>query len=186
MTTKSVLIAGSGGQGVLLLGKLLAHGAMLAAKNVTWFPSYGAEMRGGSANCTVIISDDMIGSPIIRNPDITVVFNEASKERFMKNVKKGGVLIMDNSLIKSVVTRNDIRTVAVPATQMASEMGNPKSANMVMLGALLAENILPEARFAITALEELTPPKIMKNLAVNKEAVEKGMKYCADKKRIDS
>ena len=97
-----IMVAGFGGQGILFLGKLLAYSGMLENKEVTWFPSYGAEVRGGTANCTVIISDEMIGSPVVRNPEILIVMNEASLDKFQPRLKNGGILIFDSSLIKNL------------------------------------------------------------------------------------
>jgi len=173
----SALIAGSGGQGVLFLGKLLAQGAMLAKKNVTWFPSYGAEMRGGTANCTVIISEEVIGSPIVQNPDIAVILNEASRERFEPRVKKGGLMVLDSSMVTSPVNREDIRVIKIPATDIATRMGVPKSANMVMIGALLVQNGLLDMDSAIKALEEMTPKHRAASLEPNKKAIQEGKTY---------
>ena len=111
---------------------------MLEKKAVTWFPSYGAEMRGGTANCTVIIADGMIGSPVVLRPDILVAMNRASAEKFQPRLKQGGLLLYDSSLVRKLQFREDISAVSVPATKIASSMGNTKSANMVMLGALVA------------------------------------------------
>lgn len=174
---KSALIAGSGGQGILFLGKLLAHAAMLAGRNVTWFPSYGAEMRGGTANCTVIVSDDVIGSPTIRTPDILVALNEASMSRFEGRLKQGGLLIIDSSLVRTPSSRKDVRTVEIPATEIASGLGNPKSANMVILGALISADDVVGWETAGAALEEMTPEGRKNTLELNREAIEKGMAY---------
>jgi 2-oxoglutarate ferredoxin oxidoreductase subunit gamma len=179
---KSALIAGSGGQGILFLGKLLAQGAMLAGKNVTWFPSYGAEMRGGTANCTVIISDEMIGSPIVWKPDIVVVMNEASKNKFESRLREGGLLLMDSSLVTKPPERQDVRAAGVPASDIAASLGNAKSANMVMLGALLSEEDLVGQDNVFRALEQLTPPRRMKSLGMNRDAIKKGMVLGAGKK----
>jgi len=171
---KSALIAGSGGQGILFLGKLLAHAAMIAGRNVTWFPSYGAEMRGGTANCTVVISEEIIGSPVVKSPDVLVVLNEASKDRFESRLKEGGLLLMDSSLIHTPPKRRDIRTVTVPAAEMASALGSPMSANMVMLGALLDGEGLISEEEALAALEEMTPPGRKNTLGRNAEAIRRG------------
>jgi len=111
---------------------------MLEGREVTWFPSYGAEMRGGTANCTVIISDDMIGSPVVSVPDVLITMNRVSLDRFLPKLKKKGVLIYDSSLIKKPSLRKDIEAVGVPATSIAGSVGNTKSANMVIIGALIA------------------------------------------------
>ncbi|MBI5639530.1 MAG: 2-oxoacid:acceptor oxidoreductase family protein [Nitrospirae bacterium] len=136
---KKIIIAGSGGQGILFLGKVLAFACMVEGKKVTWFPSYGAEMRGGTANCTVVISDRMIGSPVALKPDLLIVMNRASLEKFQSQLKKNGTLFFDSSLIADQGTRDDVRRVSIPATKIASLSGNTKSANVVMLGAFIAE-----------------------------------------------
>jgi 2-oxoglutarate ferredoxin oxidoreductase subunit gamma len=190
-----ILVAGSGGQGILLLGRLIAYGGMLEGKEVTCFPSYGAEVRGGTANSTVIISDDMIGSPTIRNPDVLIVMNEASLKKFQSRLKPGGVMIFDSSLIKSPELRPDIVAVSVPASDIAASIGenacyvNPahspsqvRSANMVMLGAFIAETRILRAESAVSALEKLTSSKSRKTFEDNRDAVARGIEYVDDKK----
>jgi 2-oxoglutarate ferredoxin oxidoreductase subunit gamma len=179
---KGALIAGSGGQGILFLGKLLAYGAMLEGKNVTWFPSYGAEMRGGTANCTVIISDNLIGSPIVSEPDLIVVMNEASKNKFEGRLKKGGLLLVDSSLSDLTSKRKDIRIVGVPASDVAASIGDAKYANMVLMGALISEEDLVGKEYIFEALEQLTPPHRKRGIEINKEAIGKGMAFNGDKK----
>ena len=131
-------MAGAGGQGILFLGKVLAQAGMIEGKQVTFFPSYGAEMRGGTTNCTVILSDDMIGSPVVLNPDILITMNRASLERFQPQLKKKGLLFFDSSLISGVTFRDNIVAVGIPATLIAGA-GDTRTANMVMLGALIAK-----------------------------------------------
>jgi 2-oxoglutarate ferredoxin oxidoreductase subunit gamma len=177
-----IMVAGFGGQGILFLGKLLAYSGMLEGREVTCFPSYGAEVRGGTANCTVIISDEMIGSPVVRNPEILIVMNEASLDKFQPRMKKGGILIFDSSLIKNPELRSDVRVVGVPASEIAASIGGTKFANMVMLSALLAETGIIKEESAVNALEELTPQKRKKALGANKEALIKGRRYIEDKK----
>ncbi len=176
------MIAGFGGQGILFFGKLLAYSGMLEGKEVTWFPSYGAEVRGGTANCTVIISDEMIGSPVVRNPEILLVMNEASLKKFQQRVKKNGLLMFDSSLIRDPELRSDINVIGVPASEIAASIGSTKYANMVMLSALLAEMGILNEKSAAGALEELTPQKRRKSLDANKEAIIRGRKYIEDKK----
>lgn len=173
----SILIAGSGGQGILFLGKLIAHSSMLNGKNVTWFPSYGAEMRGGTANCTVVISDDIIGSPIVTNPDILIVMNTASLRRFEERLKKNGLLVMDSSMTKEPPKRDDIHIVKVPATEIAVSLGNIGSANMVLFGALLNKTELFNQGSITSALKELTSSHKKRLLEINKTAIKKGIKY---------
>ncbi|MDA8083275.1 MAG: 2-oxoacid:acceptor oxidoreductase family protein [Nitrospiraceae bacterium] len=132
-----IIIAGSGGQGILFLGKTLAFAGMSEGKEVTWFPSYGAEMRGGTANCTVVIADEMIGSPVVLNPDILVIMNRISLDRFLPRLTRKGLLFYDSSLIPEPLTRG--RSVPVPATEIASAVSTTRAANMVMLGAIVAK-----------------------------------------------
>ncbi|MDP2166772.1 MAG: 2-oxoacid:acceptor oxidoreductase family protein [Thermodesulfovibrionales bacterium] len=173
----SVLIAGSGGQGILFLGKLIAQAAMLEGRNVTWFPSYGAEIRGGTANCTVVISDEAIGSPIVRNPDMLIALNRASVARFQGRLKKDGLLVMDSSLIKDVLIGNDIKVVRVPGTEIAVSLGSSKSANMVVFGAALGVSGFLKEGPVMRALEELTPVRRKKDLDMNKAAIKEGRGY---------
>jgi len=177
-----ILVAGFGGQGILFLGRLLAYGGMLENKEVTWFPSYGAEVRGGTANCTVIISDEMIGSPIVRNPEVLVIMNEASLNKFQPRLKKDGLLILDSSLIKEPELRADVRIIKIPASEIAASIGSTKYANVVMFSALITETGMINEKSAISALEELTPAKRKKSLDANKEAMTRGRKYIEDKK----
>jgi 2-oxoglutarate ferredoxin oxidoreductase subunit gamma len=167
---KSIIIAGSGGQGILFLGKILTSASMLEGKEVTWFPSYGAEMRGGTANCTVIIADEMIGSPVVMMPDLLIVMNRASLDRFLPSLKRGGTLFYDSSLIPEKISRRDIGKVPVPA----GDTGNPKSANMVMLGAFTAcTGVLN--RDAVFSLFCPADPAKADTCRVNRELVQKGI-----------
>ena len=129
---QDVIIAGFGGQGVLLVGKLLAHAGMLEGKHVTWFPSYGAEIRGGTANCTVIIADSEIGSPVIRNPSSMLILNEASYRKFEPRLQQGGQLFLNTSLVQWPGTREDIARIDIKANDIAEELGDIRIANMVM------------------------------------------------------
>lgn len=172
---KRIIIAGSGGQGILFLGRTLTAAAMTDGKEVTWFPSYGAEMRGGTANCTVIISDDMIGSPVVMTPDILIVMNRASLERFLPRLKKNGMLFYDSSLITEKICRSGVIAVAIPATEIAGSTGNMKSANMVMLGAVLAKTGLLSRKSIINIFRDSTDPAKASAFAANRELVRKGM-----------
>lgn len=148
----SIVIAGFGGQGVLFAGQLLAYAGMDTGQHVTWIPSYGPEMRGGTANCTVIISEEAIGSPIVARPDVAIVLNEPSYEKYVDVVKPGGLLVVNSSLVTSVCGRTDIETIYVPANTIATEVGNIKLLNMAVLGALLARRpvlTLPQLEQAI-------------------------------------
>lgn len=130
-----IIIAGSGGQGILFLGRLICQTALLEDRNVTWFPSYGAEMRGGTANCTVVISETFIGSPVVLNPDILIILNQASLKRFLSRLHSGGTVYYDSSLVSYDGERRDISACPVPSSQIAGEIGNPRFSNMVLLGA---------------------------------------------------
>lgn len=138
--TQEIMIAGFGGQGVLFAGKTLAYAGMDLNKNISWLPSYGPEMRGGTANCSVILSDVPIGSPIITNSDVLIAMNKPSLEKFEDTVRPGGVIILDSIHIDSKVKREDVTTVYIPAMKMAEELGNVKLGNMVMLGAYAKHN----------------------------------------------
>ena len=171
---KRVIIAGAGGQGVLFFGQLLAYAAMLDGREVTCFPSYGAEMRGGTANCTVIISDSVIGSPVIRNPDILVVLNDASYNRFLEKLISGGTLIYDSSTINATLHRGDVKVIKVPANNILSPFNGAKSANMAMLGAFIAATEIVDINSVFRALDEITPSRRRTSLDVNKAIIMKG------------
>ncbi len=135
--TTEIMIAGFGGQGILFSGKVIAYAGLMNNKEVSWLPSYGPEMRGGTANCHIIISDEPVGSPIIVNPDVLIVMNKPSLEKFENAVKPGGVIIIDSTLIDRKVTRDDVTVKYVDATQIAMDNNSPKLANMVIIGAML-------------------------------------------------
>ncbi len=179
---RRIIIAGSGGQGVLFLGRLMAYSAMLGGKEVTWFPAYGAEMRGGTANCTVIISDEMIGSPVTGNPDILIVMNKASHDRFSHRLLKGGLLLYDSSLLALDRQRDDIEILNVPASEMSASLKNTKSANMVLLGAFVAVNGMLPLESVISAINEITPSRRKDSLAANKDLIMKGYTFIENKK----
>jgi 2-oxoglutarate ferredoxin oxidoreductase subunit gamma len=154
---------------------------MLENKEVTWFPSYGGEMRGGTANCTVIISDELIASPIVKNPDILVVMNDQSLRKFQPQLRQKGILFFDSSLIKDPQLRSDIEAIGVPATDISSAIGNTKSANMVLLGALIGKTKLMKQHSAFEALEDSLSHR-QEVIAMNKKAVREGMHFFEDKK----
>lgn len=140
----SIVISGFGGQGVLFAGQLLAYAGMDDGLQVTWFPSYGPEMRGGTAHCVVIIADDPIGAPIVSHPDIAIVLNQPSYDKYEALVKPGGLLVVNSSLVPSVSSRTDIDFLPVPANAIAEEYGTPKMLNVAVIGALLgARPVLP-------------------------------------------
>lgn len=133
----NMIFSGFGGQGVLLAGQLIAEAGMTNNKNVSWMPAYGPEMRGGVANCSVVVSDEEIGAPIISNPDILVAMNQPSVDAFIDKVKPGGYLVYNSSLIKEVPVRDDIKIIALPANDIAAELGVAKVANMTIIGVVL-------------------------------------------------
>ena len=137
MSTKQMLLSGFGGQGILFAGKFLAYKGLTDGKQVSWLPSYGPEMRGGTASCSVIISDEAVGSPIISNPDILVAMNLPSLDKFEKSVVSGGIILADSTLIERKVLRDDVTVYYIPATRLASENGFPTLANMILMGKLL-------------------------------------------------
>ncbi|HYQ48078.1 MAG TPA: 2-oxoacid:acceptor oxidoreductase family protein [Thermodesulfovibrionales bacterium] len=173
----SIIIAGSGGQGILFLGRVVTSASMLERKEVTWFPSYGAEMRGGTANCTVIIADEMIGSPVVLMPDILIAMNRASLARFFPSLRKKGMLFYDSSLITEKLAGKGISTVPVPATSIAGDMGSPKLANMVMLGAFIARTGILRRSSIFRIFDSTTDPRKIEAFRANKEFVRKGIDY---------
>lgn len=171
----SLIIAGFGGQGVVLIGQLLGYAASAAGKNATFYPSYGAEQRGGTANCTVVISDEEIGSPVINKLDTIIVMNEPSLVRFESWVKPGGTIIVNRSLIHKEVSRKDIKAVYVAANDTAAELGSDKSANMVVLGSYLAVSKILPADVVINTMKAKLASKA-KFLPLNEAAILAGMK----------
>lgn len=137
--THSFLIAGFGGQGLLFAGKFLVNKGMIEGKEVSWLPSYGPEMRGGTANCSVIVSDEPVGSPIVDHPDVLMVMNLPSLDKYENAVAPGGMIFVDSTLIERKVTRSDVKTFYVPATRLASENGMSTLANMILTGKIMQE-----------------------------------------------
>ncbi len=174
---EEIIISGFGGQGALFAGQLLTYAAMDHGFYVTWIPSYGPEMRGGKARCTVVVADAEIGSPLVRRPSSAVVLNLPSMEAFGPAVKPGGVLIVNSSLVPTRSERDDIRIVYVPASDTATEMGNVRLANVICLGALVqATSILPLEAIE-QALEDHLPERHRKLLGLNREALHKGASF---------
>lgn len=159
---------------------------MTEGKKVTWFPSYGAEMRGGTANCTVIISDDMIGSPVVLNPDVLIAMNSASLEKFQHTIRKKGILFFDASFAQKTRFRKDIELIPVPATRIASLTGSTRSANMVMLGAFVARTSLIKTSSAIKIFENRSEFVKNSNGRTNINSILEGIKYIENKKSQDN
>lgn len=169
-----LLLAGFGGQGLLFMGKLLAYAGMLLEKEVTWIPSYGPEMRGGTANCSVVISDEEIASPIVNHPDILVAMNQPSLDKFATQVKSGGLIIVNSSIVKDVPVLPQYRIVQVLANDLAQELGNIKIANLVVSGVLLKETQILTREDLSKALIEIIPKERQKILQLNQKALEVG------------
>jgi len=181
---EEIVIAGFGGQGIMLAGKLLAQTAMREGKEVTYLPSYGAEVRGGTANCMVVISEEEIACPLVAQPDSLIVMNKASLNKFAPRLKKGGLLVMNVSLIDNEPEFDDsIDVVAVPADELAVELGSQKSANMVALGAYLQKRgyLSPDA--AGEALADVLAERYHKTLPVNIAALHKGAQFAQEYRR---
>lgn len=174
---EEVIVSGFGGQGALFAGQLLTYTGMDEGYHVTWIPSYGPEMRGGTANCTVILSDKEIGSPIIREPSICIVMNPPSMEKYEPLVRPGGLLIANSTLVRLTSEREDIDIVYVPANQLAAELGNVKMANVVLLGAMLGcREILPVEAVKRT-LDEHIPERRRHIIEPNKGALDRGIQF---------
>jgi len=167
------IFAGFGGQGVLSMGLNLAQAAMLEGKYITYLPSYGAEMRGGTANCTVAVSDEEIASPVASSPEFIVAMNQPSLIRFQNQIESGGLFFVNSSLIEAEIPRGDIDIVEVPANSIAEELGSPRSANMVMLGAFTKKSNLASLSSVIEALKDTLKNK-QKLIAINKKALQAG------------
>ncbi|GAB4532706.1 MAG: 2-oxoacid:acceptor oxidoreductase family protein [Anaerolineae bacterium] len=171
---EEMIFSGFGGQGALFAGMVLAYAGMDCGKNVTWIPSYGPEMRGGTANVTVIISDEEIGSPVVRHPSAAIVLNNPSMKKYEPLVKEGGILVFNESIISSAPARSDIRYIPVPANDIATELGNVKMANMVALGALVAATGVLPLEAVAQALRDHLPQSKQMMLEANLRALERG------------
>ena len=174
MKTTQILLAGFGGQGVLFAGKFLAYKGLVQDKQVSWLPSYGPEMRGGTANCSVIISDTPVGSPIITNPDVLVAMNLPSLQKFVDTVVPGGVIILDSTLIDAKVERTDVKVCYVPATQMAKDAGFSTLANMILTGKVLKESDAVAFDGNKETLEAFIPAKKANLIDINCQALQAG------------
>jgi 2-oxoglutarate ferredoxin oxidoreductase subunit gamma len=169
-----IIVSGFGGQGVLFAGQLMAHCALDNQMEVTWFPSYGPEMRGGTAHCTVIVADEEIGSPIIRNPTAAIVMNLPSLDKYEPLVAREGVLIINSSLVDRSAQRDDLSIVEVPANEIAEEIGDRRMANLVMVGALLNRLPIFTIEQLSGALERHMPERHRELLDANLKALEQG------------
>lgn len=176
MLNEKVICSGFGGQGIMSLGQLLTYAGMVEGKEVSWLPSYGPEMRGGTANCNVMISDNPIGSPVVTNDATAViVMNQPSLEKFEENLIPGGVLLINSSLIPKKATRTDVKAYYIPANEIAVELGNSKVANMIMLGAYL-EAVKPVSMDSVKeTLKKIFSDSKAKLIPLNEEALKRGM-----------
>lgn len=176
MTTK-ILIAGFGGQGILFAGKAIAYTGLKAGKEVSWLPSYGPEMRGGTANCSVTVSDEPIGSPIVDKPNVLIAMNLPSLEKYYNETESKGYIIFDSSLITKQDTREDVITVGIPATKLASDNGLDGLANMIILGKTLKETGILTIEQIESSLSQMVPAKKAELLKSNIRAIELGYNY---------
>ena len=174
MKTTNILISGFGGQGVLFTGKFLAYEGLLENKEVTWLPSYGPEMRGGTASCSVIISDTAIGSPLVPHPDILIAMNLPSQDRFEDAVAPGGMIFYDSSLIERAVKRTDVKAFGVPATKLADEAGMSTLANMIVTGKMLRESGLFPHDTIDRTIQKVVSAKRQNLVELNKKAIAMG------------
>ena len=177
MKTTQILIAGFGGQGVLFAGKFLAYKGLMEDLQVSWLPSYGPEMRGGTANCSVVLSDTPVGSPIISNPDVLIAMNLPSLQKYVDTVVPGGQIYLDSALISAKVERTDVEVFYIPATQMARDENIATLANMILIGNVLQNN--PELSFEGTdaVVSKLVPPKKAALVELNMKALNLGKEY---------
>ena len=178
--THELLFAGFGGQGVLSMGMTLSYAGMIEGKEISWMPSYGPEMRGGTANCMVIISDTKISSPIISKFDAVVALNQPSLDKFEQAVKSGGVLVYDSTSIINVPTRTDVQIVAIAASDEAVKLKNTKIMNMIVLGALLERRQVVGFDAVLKGLKEVLPERHHHLLPLNEQALQRGMQLAAE------
>lgn len=169
-----ITVAGFGGQGVMAIGQLLTYAGMIEDKNVSWLPSYGPEMRGGTANCSVVVSDEAVGSPVVVNATTAMVMNKPSLDKFEPAIVKGGKLFINSSLIDRKSTRDDIDVYYVPANEIANELGNMKVANMVMLGAYIEVSKIVSIESILKGFTKVFGEKKADLIPLNKKALEKG------------
>jgi len=181
---EEIVFAGFGGQGIMIMGKVLAWAAMREGLKVTWMPSYGAEVRGGTAHSMVVISDEMIASPVVANPTACVAMNRPSLDRFEESLRATGTLIVNSTLVDRSPARNDVDVLKIPLTEMATKLGNVRCANMIALGALNARLKMVSARALIEALKEVLPPNRRDLLPMNEEALKEGARLEAGRQNL--
>ncbi len=174
--TNEIIIAGFGGQGALLMGELIAYAGMTEGKQVSWLPSYGPEMRGGTANCSVIVSDEPVGSPVVTEADTVIVLNKPSLDKFERILKPGGKLLINSSLIDKKASREDVTAYYIPANEIATELGNAKVANVVMLGAYIAASGVVAKESVINAVAHMLGERKAHLVPMNEQAYDAGAK----------
>lgn len=177
MATTNILIAGFGGQGILFTGKALAFTGLKLNREVSWLPSYGPEMRGGTANCSIIVSDQPVGSPIVEKPDVLIAMNLPSLEKYINATEKNGYIIYDSSLIAGDYNREDVKCFKIPATKMASDNGLTGLANMIILGKMIKETQLFSIEEVEGCLRQMVPAKKIELLEKNLKAIRLGYEY---------
>ena len=175
MSDLNILFTGFGGQGILFTGKVMAYAALMEGKELSWLPSYGPEMRGGTANCSVCISDNTIGSPLVVNPDVLVAMNLPSLEKFQNDVVPGGIIIVDSSIVKKKVERTDVNVIYLEASRIAEENGLKGAANMVILGRLFKETGFCSAENLDKGLQKSVPARKANLLESNRKAISLGI-----------
>ena len=180
MEETSIIVSGFGGQGTLFAGQVLAYAALDNGFEVTWIPSYGPEMRGGTAHCTVIIGEEPIGSPLVRKPDIVLAMNLPSVDKYENLVKDGGVMVANSSLFNRDITRKGIDSLLIPANKIAEEIGMARLSNMVMVGAMLAMSPILPLEKVKEALGTHIPERHKKTLPMNYDAMDKGFTFAQD------
>lgn len=173
--TNEIILAGFGGQGILFAGKALAYGGLIDEKEVSWLPSYGPEMRGGTANCSVCISDNPIGSPLVLEPNLLIAMNTPSFEKFINAVKAGGKAFIDSTMVDAKTERTDIEIFYIPATQLATDNNLSGMANIILLGKLMKETGLISTQTVEKAMAKCIPPKKANLLEANLKAISIGM-----------
>ncbi len=182
--TEEIIIAGFGGQGVLSMGKILAYSGVMEDKEVTWFPSYGPEMRGGTANVTVIVSDERISSPILGEYDTGIILNQQSLDKFESKIKPGGLLLYEPNGISKLPTRKDINIYKVEAVEQAAKLGNLKTFNMIVLGAYLKIKPIIKLENVEKGLEKSLPERHHKLIPINLQAIKEGMEIAEEIQKV--
>lgn len=174
---EEIIIAGFGGQGVMSMGQLLAYAGMLEGKYVSWLPSYGPEQRGGTANCSVVVSDEPVGSPVVSRPRSAIILNNPSFDKFEPHIRPGGLLILNSSLVTQKTVRKDIKVIEAGATHLANELGNSQVANMILLGTYLANTPYISLHSVVHSLNKVLSPEKSHLIELNIKALEKGASF---------